>query len=102
MTEDLKPDFKFPEENVLDLTVFQFGKPIKLKSYRYPVPVGKQRRGVIFYIHGYGAYANRDAGIAKELAEKGNFEVFAIDQRGFGESEGMRAIVEKTEDIYND
>ena len=56
----------------------------------------------MFYIHGYGAYANRDAGIAKEFAEKGHFEVFAIDQRGFGESEGRRAIVENTEDIYND
>jgi len=43
------------------------------------VPVGKQRRGVVFYIHGYGAYANRDTGIAKEFADKGHFEVFAID-----------------------
>jgi len=79
MNEDFPIDFKFPEQNVLDLSVFQFGKPIKLKAYRYPVPVGKQRRGVVFYIHGYGAYANRDVNIAKEFAEKGHFEVFAID-----------------------
>jgi hypothetical protein len=41
MNEDLNLDFKFPEENVLDLTVLQFGRPVKLKSYRYPVPDGK-------------------------------------------------------------
>jgi hypothetical protein len=28
----------FPEEDVVDLTVMQFGKPIQLKSYRFPVP----------------------------------------------------------------
>lgn len=52
---------------------------MKLKSYRYPVPEGKQRKGVVFYVHGYGAYAQRDASIAREFAEKGQFEVFAID-----------------------
>lgn len=57
----------FPEEFVVDLTVFQFGKPIKLKSYRYPA-VG-ERKGVVFFLHGYGTYANHDADLAHEIAK---------------------------------
>ena len=57
-------------------------------AYRYPVPTGKERKGVVFYIHGYGAYSNRDANIAKQFAERGLYEVFAIDSRGFGNSGG--------------
>jgi hypothetical protein len=49
----------FPEEYVVDLTVTQFGEPIKLKSFRFPA-VG-DRKGVVFYMHGYGTYANHDA-----------------------------------------
>jgi len=30
----------FPEEDIVDLPVYQFGKLIKLKSYRFPVPKG--------------------------------------------------------------
>jgi pimeloyl-ACP methyl ester carboxylesterase len=28
--------------------------------------------------------------------------VFAIDQRGFGQSGGNRCVIEKAEDVYND
>lgn len=59
----------YPEEDVVDLTVEQFGKPIKLKSYRYPAVDQSKRRGIVFYLHGYGTYANRDVDIAKDLAE---------------------------------
>jgi alpha-beta hydrolase superfamily lysophospholipase len=31
-----------------------------------------------------------------------DFEVFAIDWRGFGESEGLRSVIESAEDLYND
>jgi alpha-beta hydrolase superfamily lysophospholipase len=53
-------------------------------------------------VHGYGAYANHDADLVKQIAELGNFDVFAIDQRGFGNSEGLKAIVENNQDIYDD
>jgi len=39
--------------------------------------------------------------LAKCLAEH-NYEVFAIDQRGFGFSDGERAIIQSKEDLYND
>lgn len=70
-----------------------------MRAYRYPPK--NQRKAVIFYLHGYGSYAQANGSLAKYLADF-DFEVFAIDQRGFGESEGQRAIIEKTEDIYND
>lgn len=39
--------------------------------------------------------------IPKYLADS-DFEVFAIDQRGFGHSEGIRGQIDSTEDAYND
>ena len=94
-------DYKenYAEEDILELIVEQFGKPVKLKSYRYPPK--EYRKGVVFYIHGYGSYANANGMLAKCLAEH-NYEVFALDQRGFGFSEGQRAIIESTDDVYND
>ncbi len=69
----------YPQEDVLDLEVMQFGQPIKLKNYRYPIPEGQTRRGVVFYLHGYGGYSNMDAEVAQVLTKKGLFEVYAID-----------------------
>ena len=80
--DDLTPyanfDWKvdYPESNVLELPVLQFGKQIMLKSYRYPPK--NYRKGVVFYMHGYGSYANQNAMLAKCLSEH-DYEVFAID-----------------------
>ena len=71
----------YAEEDVLELPVIQYGKEIKLKAYRYPPK--EYRKAVVFYIHGYGSYANQNGALAKVLAAK-NYEVFALDQRGFG------------------
>ena len=79
--------------------MIQFGKQIKLKAYRYPPK--DYRKGVVFYVHGYGSYANVNGMLARCLAEN-NYEVFAMDQRGFGYSDGKRAVVENKEDVYND
>ena len=67
----------FPQEHVVDLTVTQFGEPIKLKSYYFPCQ--DTREGVVFYIHGYGSYANNEATVCEALAKRG-YDVFAIDQ----------------------
>lgn len=78
--DDVMKDFsaahRFKEEDVLDLPVVQFGRQINLKAYRYPPKT--YRKAVIFYIHGYGSYAQSNGCIAKYLADY-NFEVFAID-----------------------
>ena len=78
--DEIMKDFnwkeKYAEEDVLELPVIQYGKEIKLKAYRYPPKV--YRKAVVFYIHGYGSYANANASLAKVLAAK-NYEVFALD-----------------------
>lgn len=77
----------------------QYGKTFSLKSYRWPPK--SYRKAVVFYIHGYGSFAQHNAVYAKYLSEA-NYDVFAIDQRGFGYCEGERAIIEDKEDVYND
>jgi hypothetical protein len=47
---------KFPEQNVINLPVISFGDKVNLMAYRYPVPQGIERKGVVFYIHGYGCF----------------------------------------------
>ena len=66
----------YAEEDVLELPVEQYGKQIKLKAYRYPPK--EYRKAVVFYIHGYGSYANQNGMLAKCLAQN-NYEVFALD-----------------------
>ena len=90
---------QYAEEDVLELPVDHYGKTIMLKAYRFPPK--EYRKGVVFYIHGYGSYANQNGMLAKCLAEH-NYEVFAIDQRGFGFSDGERAIIQNKDDLYND
>ena len=90
---------KYAEEDVLELPVVQYGKEIKLRAYRYPPK--EYRKAVVFYIHGYGSYANQNGALAKVLAAK-NYEVFAIDQRGFGHSEGIRGLIEEKSHVYED
>lgn len=52
-------------------------------------------------LHGYGSCAPQMSIIAKYLAQA-DYEVFAMDMRGHGDSEGKRAHIEKNEDLYND
>lgn len=30
------------------------GDGVKLANYRYPVQVGVERKGILFFVHGYG------------------------------------------------
>lgn len=79
-TEDLMNNYsynhEFKEQDVLDLPVVQFGTEVHLKAYRYPPK--NYRKAVVFYLHGYGTYANSNGALAKYLADY-DFEVFAID-----------------------
>ena len=47
-------------------------------SYRYPCPEGVDRKGIVFYVHGWGGYSERSAYIFKVFAENG-YEVIAYD-----------------------
>lgn len=99
--EDFNWDQNFPEYDVVDLPVQQYGRTIHLKSKRYPVAVDTPLKAVIFTIHGYGSWSEATIASYKHFAEAG-YEVFAADMRGMGDSEGERGIIEKTDDIYND
>ena len=100
-TSELMTNFtwKHSFSEIWELPVTQFGKEIKLKAYRFPPK--HHRKAVIFYIHGYGSYIQKNACLSKYLADY-DFEIFAIDQRGFGDSEGERVLVESVEEVYND
>jgi hypothetical protein len=51
---------KFPECESMDIKVkSKKGIEYKLVTYRYPVPEGIERKGIIFYIHGYGSYCEK-------------------------------------------
>lgn len=68
---------EWPETNPLNLTVEQDGQQIPLMTYRYPVEASL-RKGVVFYVHGFGAYSEKTAFIFKNLADRG-YEVIAMD-----------------------
>ena len=75
------PDFNwkttvYPESNVVDLAVQQYGKTIQLSTYRWAPK--NERKGVVFYIHGYGSFANHNAVYGKYLAQA-DYEVFSVD-----------------------
>lgn len=89
----------FPEVDMLDLRVQQNGNEIKLKSYRWPA--SGERKAVVFMMHGYGSCCPHMAVAAKYLAQAG-YEVFGMDMRGMGDSEGVRGQLDNTEVIYSD
>jgi alpha-beta hydrolase superfamily lysophospholipase len=71
-------------------------------TYRYPVPKGQERKGIVFYVHGFGAYSEHTAFMFKTLAETRGYEVISMDQRGFGNSGGQRGLFESQSVIYGD
>jgi alpha-beta hydrolase superfamily lysophospholipase len=91
----------WPETDPLSLKVTQDGEEISLMTYRYPVPEGKNRKGVIFYIHGFGAYCEHNANQFKIFSDRG-YECYALDQRGFGNSGGHRGLYESADQMYGD
>ena len=52
-------------------------------------------------MHGYGSYSGHMAHVAMFLAGEG-YDVFAVDMRGYGDSEGDKGIIERADDFYND
>ena len=91
--------YEWPEIDTLNLTGIQNGKEIKLRSYHWPM-VG-ERKAVVFMMHGYGSNCAQMGVLAKYLAASGT-EVFGMDMRGMGYSEGARGVSDTTEDCYDD
>ena len=76
---------KFTEYNPIKVEVKEGKQIIALANYRLAVPDGVEKKGIVFYIHGYNTYCEHEASTMKPLADNG-FECFALDQRGFGNS----------------
>ena len=52
-------------------------------------------------MHGYGSCCAQMAVVAKYLAQSG-YEVFGMDMRGMGDSEGKRGQIDSNKVIYDD
>lgn len=99
-----RPDYMnepYTDYNPLQLKAYEDNVEINLMTYRYRVPKGIQRKGVVFYSHGFGGYCENSAYAFKILAESG-YETIAMDLRGFGNSEGTRGCLLTTATVYND
>ena len=68
---------------------------IKLENYRYPVLNGR-RKGIVFFVHGYGCSLHNHAFLAQMFAANG-YEFCGIDQSGFGLSEGVKGRIESVD-----
>ena len=64
-----------------------------IKTYRYPVKRHVEKKGMVHYVHGYGENLYNYAFLGQMFASNG-YEFFGMDQRGFGQSEGIKGRVE--------
>lgn len=76
----------FPEINPVDMIVKSKGKELKLANYRFP-SLTPDRKGIIYFVNGYGDYCRRYAFFAQTFASAG-YDFVCMDPRGFGHSEG--------------
>ena len=93
---------KWPEINPIELVRPDYKQKgtVKLQTYRYP-DLTDNKKGIVTFLHGYGDYAGRYAYFAKRFAESG-YDFNALDQRGFGNSEGRRGVLESRRIVMDD
>lgn len=58
-------------------------------------------RAVLVIVHGLGEHGGRYQGLAQALAAQG-IAVYALDQRGFGRSEGQRGYITRWDEFMHD
>ena len=58
------------ERDILKLEVTQFGKDkVKLASFRFPAKDADKRKGVCFYIHGFGTSIWFNRHVIRDIAD---------------------------------
>ena len=84
----------YPMVNPIDFLLkdYKGNGQVRIQNYRYPCAENTTRRGIVQLIHGFNDYAGRYAYLAKTLTQHG-YDVVAMDQRGFGYSEGARGLI---------
>jgi len=73
----------------------------RISTYRYPVPEGVERKGIVFFNHGYGANIVHYCFFAKMLAECG-YEFAGMEHVGFGRSGGTFGKLETETSLRDD
>ena len=72
---------------------------LKLKTTYFPA-VDKPH-STLFFIHSYGSYLTKYAPVM-QFYQSAGYEVIGFDMRGFGESEGPRALITNPQDMLDD
>ncbi len=91
----LDPAFKFTYENSFEELYIAAGDEKKLNGLLFKADSAK---GLIFYLHGNGGALNTWGNAAKNYVKLG-YDVFILDYRGFGKSEGE---IYSEEQFYSD
>lgn len=66
----------------------------------YHLPQGASR-GAVLVVHGYGEHSGRYQHVIERLVQS-NYAVYALDHRGHGKSEGVRAYCDSSEQFVDD
>ena len=74
---------------------------LNVAIYDWPLPMRQRPRGVVLIVHGLGEHAWRYDTVAQRLNEWG-FVVRAYDQRGHGESGGVRGVLPDDDTLLDD
>jgi uncharacterized protein len=82
--EKLDQSFQFDFDQKFEEKFIRTTDDKKLNSLLFKVPESK---GLIFYLHGNGGSVN-SCGIVAETFTELNYDVFMLDYRGYGKSEG--------------
>ncbi|TNV77116.1 hypothetical protein FGO68_gene7903 [Halteria grandinella] len=83
--------YQFPEINPLNFKGYSLRTKeyFPIANYRYPAYFDTQKqekkKGIIYFIHGYGEYTGRYAYFAKAFSDAG-YDFAGIDWRNFGQS----------------
>ncbi len=67
----------------------------------WPVAVGVTPKGTVLLVHGLGEHIGRYAHVAAHLNAAG-WQVAAYDQRGHGQSDGKRGVINRPDDLLFD
>lgn len=93
--EKLDQSFQFDFDQKFEEKFIRTTDGKKLNSILFKVPNSK---GLIFYLHGNGGSVN-SCGIVAETFTKLNYDVFMLDYRGYGKSEGT---IDGEEQLHKD
>ena len=95
-------EYSFPVVNPVKIQIEDWnGEEITLQNYCYPASKETEYKGIIFYVHGFTEYIERQVHFAKEFSDLG-FDFYAMDSRGHGKSGGQDMLVVSVEEVADD